>query len=499
MKNIIYLLFLLLTVTSCASKVKVLDYSQAPDWVQNHPLSETYYVGVGVSKKVKGSDFRDLARKNAYEEISSEISVSISSNSILKQQDKNGKFTEMFKTTSKTFTNNQLTGCKQIAHWENKDEYWVYYKLSKEEVERQKQIAIEDALISLRQAEIYDKNNDYPNAISAYAMAISAIKPYLGQRLKTEYEGRTVFLGQLIIDKYRNLISSVSLNHSQKELKFVSFQYIPAIDIWLTRYGKPLGNIPLKIESKAFKYEGNFKFNSEGKVTLPKVRGNTFKTSARTTLSMDVAQMIEETVSDDLVKALLKGYKTSFLELKYILDEEANTNTNSEKQLEKYDKKRKETSYNTELKTIQSLPSTMADEVIKTRNKVEDAKKEWKRTVNIFNTIGSVAAGTPVTTQNSNCTIASTTDENKIIEVVRAETFENNKLNKAKNELLKSKKCFRNSAIRQITEEFTFENTKLTFLKYAYSFTNDKNNYYTLSSLLEYASSKTELKNYINK
>ncbi len=487
-------------LSACSSTVKTLDYSKAPEWVQNHPLSQSDYIGVGISKKVKGLDFRDLAKKNAYEEISSEISVSVSSNSILNQQEKNGKFTEMFKTTSKTFTNNQLTGCKQIAHWENKDEYWVYYKLSKAEVERQKQLAIEDALISLEQAIIYDENNDYPNAISAYAMAISAIKPYLGQRLKTEYKGRTVFLGQLIIDKYRSLISSVVLTHNQEDLKFVSFQFIPEIEISLTRNGQPLKNIPLKIESKAFKYEGNFKFNSEGKVTLPKVRANTFKSSARTTLSMDVDEMIDETVSDDLVKALLKGYKTSFLELKYILDEEANKNTNSEKQLKKYDVKRKEIGYNTELKTIQSHPENSDKEEVKKEKLVVKIEKELNRTIeNIENATNSNQTVEEIPIQNENCLIASKAKESQVLNLVKTETFENNKLSVAKSSLKNSRKCFSNSAIKQITEQFTFEQTKLSFLKYAYAFAYDKNNYYTLSILLTYTASRKELTNYINR
>jgi len=476
-----------------------MDYSKAPEWVQNHPISQSYYVGVGISKKIKGTDYRELAKKNAYEEISSEISVSVSSNSILNQQEKNGKFTEMFKTTSKTHTNNQLTGCKQIAYWENKDEFWVYYKLSKAEVERQKQIAIDDALISLEQAVIYDNNNEYANAISSYSMAISAIKPYLGQRLKTTYNGRTVFLGQLIVDKYRNLISSVELSSNQEELKFVSFQFIPEIEIRLTRNGKALKNIPLKVTSKAFKYEGDFKFDSEGKVRLPKVRANTFKSSARTTLSMNVDQMIEETVSDDLVKALLKGYKTSFLELKYILDEEANTNSNSNKQLAKYDIKRKEIGYNTEHRTIQRNPQTVKEKQLKEKRNVKKKEAEVLRTLKNVNTATNTQKTEPPKTQNTNCSLASTAKVNEIVSNVKLESFENNKLKIAKNSLLNSTKCFSNTAIEEITKQFSFEQSKLTFLKYAYSFTNDKNNYYTLSKLLTFSASKTELSNYINK
>ncbi|MCF6349629.1 MAG: DUF4476 domain-containing protein [Flavobacteriaceae bacterium] len=486
MKNIIYI-FIFVLIYSCSSSTKAIDYSKAPEWVRNHPISQSHYLGVGVSKKQRGIDYRKQAQSNAYEEISSEISVSISSNSILKQQDNNGKFKEMFTAFSKTYTRNELKGCKKVSHWENKDEYWAYYKLSKAEVEKHKQTAIEDALISLEQAIIYDDKNEYTNAISSYSMAISVIKPYLGQRLKAKYKGVTVFLGQFIIDKFRNLISSINLEHNQSELKFINFQLIPEIEISLTRNGKKIRNVPLKVTSNVFKYKGNFRFDSNGKVTLPKVRANTFKFSIRTTLSVDIDEMIDETVSDDLVKELLKSYKTSFLELKYILDvddigEPVKKTKNNVTKNKIY----------TNSKINSGLKRTRVSLKTQEANKVIDASS-------VFTDDGlNKKTGKAVLKNNNKCLLANSTDEHLLIKSIKEESFEDDKLAVAKMGLANKNKCFTTRTIKRILLLFSFEETKLVFLKYAYSFTSDKNNYYTLTSSLTFSSSKKELTTFIN-
>ncbi len=485
MKNITQL-FILILIYSCSSSSRVISYANAPEWVQNHPVSQNYYIGIGVSKKQRGIDYRKQAKSNAYEEISSEISVSISSNSILKQQDNNGKFKEMFNAISEMHTENELKGCKKIASWENKDEYWVYYKLSKSEVEKHKQIAIEDALISLDQAVFYDQKNEYVNAISSYSMAISSIKPYLGQRIRAQHNGRTIFLGQFIIDKYKNLISSVNLEHNQSELKFVNFQLIPEIEISLTRNGKKIKNVPLKIVSDVFKYKGKYRFNSKGKVTLPRVRAKTLKLNARTTLSINIDEIIDETVSGDLVKELLKNYKTHSLELEYMLDTHAIKKTT--KDILEYQKIYTNSDINSNFKKAKV---TLA----KATQKMDRNKSNFYISTNSHD--GLRKTNKSIETFKKRCLRANATDAHLLIKSVKDASFDNTKLIKAKKTLVAKNKCFTTKTIKKVTLLLSFEATRLSFLKYAYSFTSDKNNYHTLSSLLTLSGSKKELATFI--
>ena len=58
-------------------------------------------------------------------------------------------------------------------------------------------------------------------------------------------------------------------------------------------------------------------------------------------------------------------------------------------------------------------------------------------------------------------------------------------------------KCLTVDQISVISEVFTFEADKLTFVKWAYDSTYDVDNYYKLNSMFTFSSSKEELNEYL--
>ena len=88
-------------------------------------------------------------------------------------------------------------------------------------------------------------------------------------------------------------------------------------------------------------------------------------------------------------------------------------------------------------------------------------------------------------------------DFNTAIAVIQRETFEDTKLGIAKQITTNNRLCV--SQIVQICRLFTYENTKLEYAKFAYSYCYDKNNYYQLNDVFEYSFSKDELRKYIGK
>lgn len=485
-------------LVSCTTSEKLIDYSSAPQWVQEHPLSEDYYIGVGVSKKKGVADYRDQAKKNAFNEISSGISVSVSSNSVFQQQENNGKFKEMFDSSTETYTNNELAGCKQVGRWENKSEYWTYYKLSKAKVEEDKRNAIEDATISLRQALNYDQQNDYPKAISNYSLALSAVKPYLGDRLKTEFNGETIFLGQYILDHYRGLISSVNLFYDNNiPLEYESFKPIMSLEVKLNRGDVALANIPLKIESNTFKYEGNYKFDGSGVVNLPAVNANTYRSQEVVILSIDVDQMIEESVSDDLVKEVLKDYKTTYLELLYRLkkqDEVPNT-TNTNENINDGNSTTGNNNPTIEKPNSKFNLGKFADGLQKNIDRVNEIK-------NAVEELGDFK----VDNEKSNSSAPNTSGGNSptknnsqsIINIAKENTFEDDKIANISSYLKSANKTYYTPEIREVVKQFNFEDNKLEVAKMCYPYTIDKSNYYTLNSLFNFSSTKDELNEFIN-
>ena len=51
---------------------------EKPEWVKEHPVSSNYYIGVGsISKNGQSLNYREQAKKNALNDLASEISVTI--------------------------------------------------------------------------------------------------------------------------------------------------------------------------------------------------------------------------------------------------------------------------------------------------------------------------------------------------------------------------------------------------------------------------------------
>ncbi len=472
--NKLFFLSVFFLLVSCSSSKKIADYSNAPNWVKEHPVSQDYYIGIGVAQKTRNKDFREQAKKNAYAEISSEISVYISNNSILKQQETNGRLKEMYNNSLKTYSNNELKGSKKVARWENKTEYWVYYRLSKESVEKHRKKAVEDALLSLKQALKYDKENDYNRAISSYVLSLSAIKHHLGQRLKAELNGETIFIGQYILDSYRELISSVRLSYKKdKELMFTNQEMIEPLEITLTRNNVGLKNVPLKIFSTDFIYKGSFRSNEFGVVHLPPVKANTHKNTASISLSMDIDKMLEESGASDLVKELLKNFETTRLIL------------NFESSLSNVEKPKK-------------IGKTIFDGINKSIEFIETINKTFHGHTILKKLTNPVRKTNPIRViSRTNNTPIRANEIQELLSVLNNENYENDKLSSIANYLAFRQKKYTTSSLIKVASKFRFENNKLDFAKLAYKYAIDKENYYLMNSIFSFRFSREALNNFI--
>lgn len=83
-----------------------------------------------------------------------------------------------------------------------------------------------------------------------------------------------------------------------------------------------------------------------------------------------------------------------------------------------------------------------------------------------------------------------------IKKTISSESFENTKINLAKN-IFKSKKCFNVSQIIEILGLFSFENSKLDLAKFAYDYCLNKSDYYLVNEVFDFTRSKNQLTNYI--
>ncbi|UEG51269.1 DUF4476 domain-containing protein [Ferruginibacter lapsinanis] len=97
----------------------------------------------------------------------------------------------------------------------------------------------------------------------------------------------------------------------------------------------------------------------------------------------------------------------------------------------------------------------------------------------------------------SNYQAINTADFENLKQAIKREVFEDTKLSLAKQVV--STNYFSTDQIKQILQLFVFEDNKLAIAKYAYKYTIDKNNYYTLLDAFIFSSNKNELLEFIQK
>lgn len=209
----------LLLVAGCRSRQVVPPpaedtMSTRPDWVRSRPVSSAYYIGIGLASKSR-PDHQETAKKNALNDLASEISVVVEGNSLLYTLDQRVRFDESFTSTIKTRTSEQLEGFDLVGTWENETEYWTYYRLSKSEHARlkaeRKARAIGSAKDLLLRARQSLAAGDLRMAFDQDLRALLAMRDHWGENDKVELDGRDISLVNEIYGDLQALTSGIRL------------------------------------------------------------------------------------------------------------------------------------------------------------------------------------------------------------------------------------------------------------------------------------------------
>ncbi|MBE0638448.1 MAG: LPP20 family lipoprotein [Bacteroidales bacterium] len=184
----IALLVLLLGCSSGKKSGSSDALKNAPAWAKQTPNDPFYYHGVGMASKTGQVDFRERARQSALSEMAGNISVNISSSSVLNQFEFDRTYSEYFRDNIKMTTQQQLEGFELVENWENDQQYWVYYRLSKARWEQIKQDRINKALglsqSKFEQARTFGRQGNSADALRFYIRSVEDIRDFLGEDLK---------------------------------------------------------------------------------------------------------------------------------------------------------------------------------------------------------------------------------------------------------------------------------------------------------------------------
>ena len=178
MKHIIPVFLPVLFVISCSSPPEI-----KPDWVINEPnTDDEYWVGIGIIEKPLPDDYREIAQQRALNEISSQISVQLTSTITSVVQELNYDVDEYFSSIIETRLNQNINYVEYVDNYESKTDYKAYARLSKTkyfaDLARKRGKAVSTSLEFIAKSEPFNVNS-----FNYLSSALLEIWPFLDQDL----------------------------------------------------------------------------------------------------------------------------------------------------------------------------------------------------------------------------------------------------------------------------------------------------------------------------
>ena len=215
--KVISVILLVLMLMPQASYAK-----RKPAWVKQRPNDPAYYIGIAMSKKTGDSrDYVKTTRAQALKQMSSEIKVTVSSNSVLHQIEDMQGFREEYEAEVRTSVEQTLEGY-EVETWENKKEYWVMVRLSKEKYRRMQLMKLDMAkshAYSYYQdaKNALEEDHDVFSALNYLSKAVLSIKDNLEDDLTYRSVDGTFNVGTEVYSFIQDIFHRVELKPLKKK------------------------------------------------------------------------------------------------------------------------------------------------------------------------------------------------------------------------------------------------------------------------------------------
>ncbi|NND76563.1 MAG: LPP20 family lipoprotein [Flavobacteriales bacterium] len=281
MKKIAYILFLLILSVSCGKQKIVIsslpDLSQKepdrPDWLKNRPSGNYDYIGIGAASKIRNpDDYTHVAKNNALSDLSSEISVTVRSNSFLYVLDRNYKFDEEFTQGIQTFSDQNLEGFQFMDSWETEFEYWVFYKLDKalykENFESRRKESINLSYDLFQKGKEQKDLGDIGGALQMFTKGLATLKEFWGESNSVSAEDGEIFLENEILFELQSMMNDISILPSDDKVILSLYNdYKSNFELNISHKNKPLKNAKATFAFKGERstVEHDFISNENGK------------------------------------------------------------------------------------------------------------------------------------------------------------------------------------------------------------------------------------------
>jgi hypothetical protein len=323
MKRIFFFLCILSFFLACKTRVvrETTAPRKQPVWLVKRPVVSGYYTGVGgAAVNATSGNHIELAKNNALNDLVTEISVTISANSVIRQFENNEEFKEEFESYSNAIIRDHIQDYELVDSWGDGSYYWVYYRLSRATYKAIKQRKLENAKALAydfyQKATQMQANNEISAALSFYMKAFGSLKNYLDEDLSHDAaNGETILLGNEIIKGISQLYSRITLQLEVNKLSTTVAKPLDTAFSLTALYRNTNGNmVPLAglpIHYAFTKGEGVVQERSvtdaQGvtRFSVMRVAGNSLYQEI--TASVDASAMIEgEDATSEMAKMMLE-------------------------------------------------------------------------------------------------------------------------------------------------------------------------------------------------
>lgn len=310
-----YLLpFLLLFLFGCAASEKAEDVNPAPGWVKNRPVVEGHYIGIGSARKVgMKHEYVAEARKNALQDMASQIASRVSSTSVLNTIENSYGVSESYSERIEIESESYLEGFEPVDYYESRGQYWVYYRISKREYRRneieRREKALESALSKYQSARGEAASGRPMEAIALSLEGLQKLKGFLGKDLMVQTKQDSIDVGRELLDLLREVVAGFSLSamDEQVEVKRGSSPSHP-IGFKVAYNGQPVSDVPVTLDYSGGYLKSSLKrTNEKGKVSVAPGRVTSGRDRESMEAAIDHESIAVGAVSDVFIRSILKN------------------------------------------------------------------------------------------------------------------------------------------------------------------------------------------------
>jgi hypothetical protein len=208
--------------------------SKRPSWIDNHPSSETHFIGVGSCRNT-GDAVRtqECARLSALNDISQQIEITVASDISMNRNnvtvnDKVVLDHETFSKKIQTFTQSVLKDWEIAATWNGADGYgYCKVVLDKKKYYDRINRKVNDAVSLACEGLRSSYNGNFYQRVNALYKGLTALDDFPGTVLRASVSGKEVILNTELPRRMQEVLSGMEIHPNVSRIELSALTLIP--------------------------------------------------------------------------------------------------------------------------------------------------------------------------------------------------------------------------------------------------------------------------------